>query len=61
MKIKYIVYYLEERDFRKRRLLQEIKGKSRFDTREEAVAKAISLISLVNKRIQTTVLEVYCI
>lgn len=65
MKTKYIVYYLDRRDFSEnemydetRILLQEIEDESRFDTREEAVEKAMSL---VDKHTKTTVLEVYCI
>lgn len=65
MKIKYTVYYLDRRDFSEnemydetRILLQEIEDESRFDTREEAVEKAMSL---VDKHTKTTVLEVYCV
>lgn len=65
MKTKHIVYYLDKKDFSEnemynetRIILQEIEDESRFDTREEAVEKAMSL---VDKHTQTTVLEVYCI
>jgi hypothetical protein len=63
-KMKYIVYYLDERDFSenemyadRRKLLQEVEDESRFDTKEEAVERAKSLVA---KNIEVAVLEVYC-
>ena len=62
--MKYIVYYLDRKDFSKnemyvdnRMLLQEVEDESRFDTKEEAVERAKSLVA---KNIEVTVLEVYC-
>ncbi len=40
-----------------RMLLQEVEDESRFDTKEEAIDRAKSLVA---KNIQVTVLEVYC-
>ena len=62
--MKYIVYYLRERDFSENDmylatqiLLEEVEGESRFDTKEEAIEKARYLI---NKHTEVTILEVYC-
>ena len=62
--MKYIVYYLDERDFSenemyadRRKLLQEVEDESRFDTKEEAIERAKSLMG---KNIEVAVLEVYC-
>lgn len=64
-KVKFIVYYLDERDFSenemyadRRKLLQEVEDESRFNTKEEAIERAKSLVA---KNIQVTILEVYSI
>lgn len=61
MAIKYIVYYLDERDLSEdemcvdfKTILEEVEGESRFDTEEEAIERAESI------NFEVTILKVYC-
>ena len=61
--MKYVLYYLFERDISendmysdRRIFLKEVEDDSRFDTKEEAVVRAKSISTKIDK---VTILEVY--